>query len=65
MLRATAKRADEKCTLTLTLSQEDAWLFEWTRRFVEHTGCEPGADGIVSALLAEAISSLCWELPGQ
>ncbi len=57
--------SDERCTLTLTLSQRDAWLFEWTRRFVEHTGGKLGTDGTVSALLAETFSSLCCELPAN
>ena len=61
-LSACSADADEMqtLTLTLTLSSQDAWLFEWTRRFVEHTGGGRDADGVASALLAEAFNVLCW-----
>lgn len=45
--------------LTLTLSQPDAWLFAWTRRFVERVAGARDADELVSALVAEAFNALC------
>lgn len=51
--------ADETCTLTLTLSQRDAWLFAWTRRFAERVAGKLDTDELVGALLAEAFNTLC------
>lgn len=53
------------CTLTLSLSPSDAWLFAWTRRFADHVGGGHGAEGVMSALLGEGMSSLCCSLPAN
>lgn len=65
MSASTADEADARCTLTLTLSQQDAWLFEWTRRFAEHLGAKPDAEGTLGALLAESFTTLCGALPSN
>jgi hypothetical protein len=55
---------DETCTLTCTVDQEEAWLFEATRALLEHLGVH-GADAQVEALLAEAQGTLLAELPAD
>ncbi|MCK6537604.1 MAG: HNH endonuclease [Polyangiaceae bacterium] len=56
---------DPTCTLTLTLSPSDAWLFAWTRRFADHVGGRHDAEGVMSALLGEGMSTLCCSLPAN
>ena len=56
---------DATCTLTLSLSPSDAWLFAWTRRFADHVGGGHDAEGVMSALLGEGMSSLCCSLPAN
>jgi HNH endonuclease len=50
------------CTLTCTVDQEEAWLFEATRALLEQLG-EHGTDAQVEALLAEGQGSLLGALP--
>ena len=52
----------EMCTLTCTVPQEDAWLFEATRSLLDHLG-ERGTDEQCEALLAEAQNTLLAALP--
>lgn len=56
---------DDTCTLTLTLSQRDAWLFAWTRRYAERVAGKLDTDELVSALLAEAFNTLCGAVPSN
>lgn len=56
---------DPTCTLTLTLSPSDAWLFAWTQRFASHVGGGRDAEGVMSALLGEGMSTLCCSLPAN
>jgi hypothetical protein len=53
---------DEMCTLTSTLDQEEAWLFEATRSLLEQLGVR-GTDAQSEALLAEAQETLLAALP--
>lgn len=57
-----ASDGEETCTLTCTVDQEEAWLFEATRALLEQLG-QNGADAQVEALLAEAQSTLLAALP--
>ncbi len=50
------------CTLTCTVAQEDAWLFEATRSLLEHMGVH-GSSAQSEALLAEAQGTLLAALP--
>jgi hypothetical protein len=50
------------CTLTCTVDQEEAWLFEATRALLEHLGTH-GANAQVEALLAEGHGALLAMLP--
>jgi|GEM_PF-297279 len=52
------------CTLTCTVDQEDAWLFEATRALLEQLGTH-GAEAQVEALLAEGQGTLLAELPAD
>jgi hypothetical protein len=52
----------EVCSLTCTVDQEDAWLFEATRLLLEHLGVT-GADARGEALLAEGQGTLLARLP--
>lgn len=52
----------ESCTLTCTVNQEDAWLFEATRTLLEHLGTY-GSDAQLEALLAEGQGTLLAALP--
>jgi hypothetical protein len=54
--------SDETCTLTCTVDQEEAWLFEATRSLLEQLGVH-GNDALVEALLAEAQGNLLAALP--
>jgi len=54
--------SDETCTLTCTVDQEEAWLFEATRALLEQVGVH-GNDAQVEALLAEGQGSLLAALP--
>jgi hypothetical protein len=54
--------SDERCTLTCTVDQEDAWLFEATRALLEQLGVH-GADAQVEALVAEGLGTLLAALP--
>jgi hypothetical protein len=54
--------SDETCTLTCTVDQEEAWLFEATRSLLEQLGVL-GADEQVEALLAEGQETLLAALP--
>lgn len=56
------RESEEICTLTCTVDQEEAWLFEATRTLLEHLGVY-GSDAQMGALLAEAQESLLGELP--
>jgi hypothetical protein len=53
---------DEMCTLTCTVDQEDAWLFEATRALLDQLGVH-GNDARVEALLAEGQGNLLAALP--
>jgi len=53
---------DEVCTLTCTVDQEEAWLFEATRALLGHLGVH-GDDAQVEALLAEGQATLLAALP--
>ena len=55
-------QAGDACTLTCTVSHEDAWLFEATRCLLEQLG-ERGPVAQSDALLAEAQSTLLASLP--
>lgn len=55
----------ETCTLTLTLSQRDAWLFGWTRRFAAHVTGTRDSDAQLGALLAETFNTLCGVVPSN
>lgn len=57
-----AREEEELCTLTCTVDQEEAWLFEATRRLLEHLG-EPNSASQIDALLAEGHGSLLAALP--
>jgi HAMP domain-containing protein len=54
--------SDETCTLTCTVDQEEAWLFEATRSLLEQLGVH-GNDAQVEALLAEAQGNLLAAVP--
>jgi hypothetical protein len=54
--------SDEMCTLTCTVDQEEAWLFEATRALLEQLGVH-GSDAQVEALLAEGQGNLLAALP--
>jgi hypothetical protein len=54
--------SDEACTLSCTVDQEEAWLFEATRALLEQLGVH-GNDAQVEALLAEAQGTLLAALP--
>jgi hypothetical protein len=56
--------SDETCTLTCTVDQEEAWLFEATRSLLEQLGAH-GDDAQVEALLAEAQGNLLAALPSE
>jgi hypothetical protein len=53
---------EESCVLTCTVNQEDAWVFESTRRLLEQLGTT-GTDAQVEALLAEAQETMLAQLP--
>jgi len=53
---------DDVCTLTCTVDQEEAWLFEATRTLLVQLGVH-GADAQVEALLAEGQETLLAALP--
>jgi hypothetical protein len=53
---------DDTCTLTCTVDQEEAWLFEATRALLEQLGVQ-GNDAQVEALLAEGQGNLLAALP--
>jgi hypothetical protein len=53
---------DEICTLTCTVDQEDAWLYEATRALLAQLGT-PGGDAQCEALLAEGLGTLLAALP--
>jgi hypothetical protein len=53
---------EETCTLTCTVDQEDAWLFEATRSLLEQFGVQ-GSDAQSEALLAEGQTTLLEALP--
>ena len=53
---------DAPCTLTCTVAQEDAWLYEATRSLLEHMGVH-GSAAQSEALLAEAQDTLLAALP--
>ena len=53
---------EEMCTLTCTVNQEEAWLFEATRSLLQQLGVH-GADAQVEALLAEGQGTLLAALP--
>jgi hypothetical protein len=57
-----ATESDATCTLTCTVDQEEAWLFEATRALLEQLGVL-GADAQVEALLAEGQETLLAALP--
>jgi hypothetical protein len=57
-----ATDSSEMCTLTCTVDQEDAWLFEATRALLEQLGVH-GNDALVEALLAEGQGNLLAALP--
>jgi HAMP domain-containing protein len=59
---AETTESDEVCTLTCTVDQEEAWLFEATRALLERLGVL-GADAQVEALLAEGQETLLAALP--
>jgi hypothetical protein len=54
--------SEEICTLTCTVDQEEAWLFEASRTLLEQLG-EKGGDAQVAALLAEGQATLLAALP--
>jgi hypothetical protein len=54
--------SNEMCTLTCTVDQEEAWLFEATRALLEQLGVH-GNDSQVEALLAEGQGNLLAVLP--
>jgi hypothetical protein len=56
--------SSEMGTLTCTVDQEDAWLFEATRSLLEQLGAH-GDDAQVEALLAEAQGNLLAALPSE
>ena len=53
---------EESCTLTCTVNQEEAWLFEATRTLLGQLGAH-GSDAQVEALLAEGQGLLLGALP--
>ncbi len=53
---------EEVCTLTCTVDQEEAWLFEATRALLGQLGVH-GDDAQVEALLAEGQATLLAALP--
>jgi hypothetical protein len=53
---------EEVCTLTCTVNQEDAWLYEATRALLEQLGTH-GGDAQCEALLAEGLGTLLAALP--
>jgi HAMP domain-containing protein len=59
-----ATESDEPCTLTCTVDQEEAWLFEATRSLLEQLGVH-GNDAQVEALLAEGQGNLLAALPAE
>jgi hypothetical protein len=52
----------DRCTLTCTVDQEEAWLFEATRTLLEQLGVH-GADAQMEALLSEGQATLLEALP--
>jgi len=59
-----ATDSNESCTLTCTVDQEEAWLFEATRALLEQLGVH-GNDAQVEALLAEGQGNLLAALPAE
>jgi hypothetical protein len=53
---------DEPCTLTCTVTREEAWLFEATRTLLQQLGVH-GGDAQAEALLAEGVGTLLGMLP--
>jgi hypothetical protein len=53
---------DEMCTLTCTVNQEDAWLYEATRTLLGQLGTH-GSDAQCEALIAEGLGTLLAALP--
>ncbi len=52
-------------TLGVTVSAEDAWLLQWTRRFAEQAFEAGTTDDFATALLQESYSSLMFVLPAR
>lgn len=57
-----AEDGEETRTLTCSVTQEDAWLFEGTRLLLGHLGVH-GSEALSEALLAEGQGSLLGSLP--
>lgn len=59
-----AEREDDvdRCTLTCTIAQEEAWLWEATRALLNHMGAR-GSDAQIEALLVEGQAALLDALP--
>ncbi len=55
----------ETVTLGVTVSAEDAWLLQWTRRFAEQAFEAGTTDDFATALLQESYSSLMFVLPAR
>jgi hypothetical protein len=56
------EEGEEMCTLTCTVDQEDAWLYEATRALLGQLGTH-GGDAQCEALLAEGLGTLLAALP--